>query len=225
VHFGVVDGATGGAHHEPWQRTSSPATGVQSPPMAGDATHFRLDSVSVERSFHHIRGDLARIGCAAYAAELAGALVRDHEPHAALFDLLLEYLARLDAAPALPAELRVFELGALEAAGFQPRLDGCARCGAETGVGERGAAFSPADGGLLCERCGADAVGTTRLSGAAVAALRRFQRAGFGEAWEGISPAVGRELREALGRFVEQLLGHRLQARRFLDEVAAHLGE
>lgn len=190
----------------------------------GDAM-ARLDSVSVERSFHHIRGDLARIGCAAYAAELAGALVRDHEPHAALFDLLLEYLARLDAAPALAAELRVFELGALEAAGFQPRLDGCARCGGEAGAGERGAAFSPADGGLLCERCGADAVGTTRLSGAAVAALRRFQRAGFGEAGEGISPAVGRELREALGRFVEQLLGHRLQARRFLDEVAAHLAE
>ena len=76
----------------------------------GDAM-ARLDSVSVERSFHHIRGDLARIGCAAYAAELAGELVRDHEPHAALFDLLVEYLGRLDAAPARPAELRVFELG------------------------------------------------------------------------------------------------------------------
>jgi DNA repair protein RecO (recombination protein O) len=190
----------------------------------GDAM-ARLDSVSVDRSFHHIRGDLARIGCAAYAAELAGSLVRDHEPHAALFDLLLEYLARLDAAAARPAELRVFELGALEAAGFQPRLDGCARCGAEAGAGEGGAAFSPVDGGLLCERCGAGAVGTTRLSGAAVDALRRFQRSGFQDAGEGMTPVVGRELREALGRFVEQQLGHRLQARRFLDEVVAHLSE
>jgi DNA repair protein RecO (recombination protein O) len=190
----------------------------------GDAM-ARLDSVSVERSFHHIRGDLARIGCAAYAAELAGSLVRDHEPHAPLFDLLVEYLARLDAAPARPAELRVFELGALGAAGFQPRLDGCARCGAEAGAGERGAAFSPTDGGLLCEPCGAGAVGTTRLSGAAVAALRRFQRGRFGDAGEGMTPGVGRELREALGRFVEQLLGHRLQARRFLDEVVADLPE
>jgi DNA repair protein RecO (recombination protein O) len=190
----------------------------------GDAM-ARLDSVSVERSFHHVRGDLARIGCAAYASELAGALVRDHEPHEALFDLLVGYLGRLDAAPALPAELRVFELGALEAAGFQPRLDACARCGQVAGAGGDGAAFSPADGGLLCERCQAGAVGTTRLSGEAVAALRRFQRGGFRAMGEGISPPVGRELREALGRFVEQLIGHRLQARRFLDEVAPLLAD
>ncbi len=190
----------------------------------GDAM-ARLDSVSVDRSFHHIRGDLARIGCAAYAAELSGALVRDHEPHPALFDLLVEYLDRLDAAPARPAGLRVFELGALEAAGFQPRLDGCARCGAAAGAEGRGAAFSPADGGLLCGRCAEGAVGTTRLSAEALAALRRFQADGFGAAEEEMSSATGRELREALGRFVEQLLGHRLQARRFLDEVASQLGD
>jgi DNA repair protein RecO (recombination protein O) len=188
----------------------------------GDAM-ARLDSVSVDRSFHQIRGELARIGCAAYAVELAGALVRDHEPHAALFDLLVEYLGRLDAGPARPVELRVFELVALEASGFQPRLDGCARCGAAAGVEGRGAAFSPSDGGLLCERCQVGAVGTTRLSADSVEALRRLQAGRFGEGGEGISPPVGRELREALGRFVEQVLGHRLQARRFLDEVAAQL--
>ncbi len=190
----------------------------------GDAM-ARLDSVSVERAFPHVRGDLARIGCAAYAAELAGALVRDHEPHAALFDLLVAYLGRLDAAPARPAELRVFELGALDAAGFQPRLDGCARCGEAAGGPEEGeaggAAFSPVDGGLLCGRCQAGAVGLTRLGAGSVAALRRLQQGGFAAAGEGLTPAAGRELREALGRFVEQLIGHRLQARRFLDEVAS----
>jgi DNA repair protein RecO (recombination protein O) len=190
----------------------------------GDAM-ARLDSVSVDRSFHRIRGDLARIGCAAYAAELARELVRDHEPHAALFDLLVEYLGRLDASPARPAELRVFELGALEAAGFQPRLDGCARCAEEAGAGERGAAFSPTDGGLLCERCEVGAVGTVRLSADSVTLLRRLQREGFGGAGEGMPAPAGRELREALGRFVEQVLGHRLLARRFLDEVAPLLAE
>jgi DNA repair protein RecO (recombination protein O) len=190
----------------------------------GDAM-ARLESVSVERSFHQIRGDLARIGCAAYAAELARELVRDHEPHPELFDLLVTYLGRLDAAPARPAELRVFELGALEAAGFQPRLDGCARCGKAAGLGEAGAAFSPADGGLLCDACQQGAVGTTRLSGAAVSALRRLQQGRFEAAGEAMAAATGRELREALGRFVEQLIGHRLQARRFLDEVGPLLAD
>ncbi len=185
----------------------------------------RLESVNVERAFHQIRGDLARIGCAAYAAELARELTRDHQPHAALFDLLVEYLGRLDAAPARPVELRVFELGALEAAGFQPRLDCCSRCGEAAGVGGAGAPFSPTDGGLLCARCGGEAVGTTLLSGSAVAVLRRLQLGGFGAAGEGIPVAVGRELREALGRFVEQQLGHRLKARRFLDEVGPLLSD
>lgn len=189
----------------------------------GDAM-ARLDGVSVERAFSHVRGDLARIGCAAYAAELAGALVRDHEPHPALFDLLVEYLGRLDAAAARPLELRTFELGALEASGFQPRLDGCARCGGEAGSGTGGAAFSPADGGLLCERCQGEAVGATRLSAESVSVLRRLQAGGFAAAGERASPAAGRELREALGRFVEQQLGHRLQSRRFLDEVASPPG-
>src|SRR5262245_38091169 len=44
-----------------------------------------LDSVSALRAFGGIRGDLARIACAGYAAELARELVRDHEPHDDLF--------------------------------------------------------------------------------------------------------------------------------------------
>ena len=40
-----------------------------------------LDAVAVVRGFPALRGDLARIACAAYAAELTRELVRDHEPH------------------------------------------------------------------------------------------------------------------------------------------------
>src|SRR5512142_1063854 len=40
-----------------------------------------LESTAVVRGFGGIRGDLARIACAAYAAELARELVRDHEPN------------------------------------------------------------------------------------------------------------------------------------------------
>ncbi len=59
-----------------------------------------LDSVSAVAAFGGIRGDLARIACASYAAELSRELVRDHEPHDELFELLAAYLAVLDAAPA-----------------------------------------------------------------------------------------------------------------------------
>jgi len=180
---------------------------------------LRLESVSPERSFHAIRGDLARIACAAYAVELARELTRDHEPHDDLFDLLVEYLGRLDEAPAAPAMLRAFELGALAAAGFQPRLDVCARCGAP--LPEAGeVAFSPADGGALCPACAADAgPGRVAVGQAGLAALRRLQSQGLEAGRERLDPVAGRESREALERFLTHLLGHRLHARDFLDEV------
>lgn len=185
---------------------------------------LRLDSVSPERAFHAIRGDLARIACAAYATELAGALVRDHEPHDELFDLLVDYLARLDAAPARPATLRAYELAALAAAGYQPRLDACARCGEPLPDG--GLVFSPEDGGPLCQRCGpAAGPGRLPLSAGGLEALRRLQAGGL-DAGEGpLAGAAGRESREVLERFLTHTLGRRLQARRFLDEVGHLLAE
>lgn len=197
---------------------------------------LRLDSVSPERAFHAIRGDLARIACAAYAVELARELTRDHEPHDELFDLLVDYLSRLDEAPSRPAMLRAFELAALSATGFQPRLDACARCGAALPSGA--VTFSAPDGGPLCQRCatqaepggpggrgGLAAQGRLELGPAGLVALRRLQAGGLAAGVAPLEAGAGRECREALERFLTQTIGHRLQARRFLDEVGHLLAE
>jgi DNA repair protein RecO (recombination protein O) len=184
-----------------------------------------LDSVTVTRAFGAIRADLARIACAGYAVELARELVRDHEPHDDLFDLLERVLAALDAAPARPASLRAFELGALRAAGLMPRLDGCARCGGALGSGTL--RFDPGQGGALCPSCAPSASpGAPSLSPDAAAALLRLQEGGLEAALaEPLAPPAGREARDALTAFVEHHLGRRLAARRFLDEVGPLLGE
>lgn len=185
---------------------------------------MRLDSVAPERAFHAIRGDLARIACAAYATEVARELTRDHEPHDDLFDLLVAYLGLLDEGPARPAALRAYELAALAAAGFQPRLDACARCGAP--LPPDGAPFAPADGGPLCEGCAPQAgPGAFPLSAAGLEALRRLQAGGLAAGAAPLSPGAGREAREVLDRFLAHVIGHRLQARRFLDEVGHLLAE
>jgi DNA repair protein RecO (recombination protein O) len=184
-----------------------------------------LDSVAVVRGFGGIRGDLARIACAGYAAELARELVRDHERNDDLFDLLARCLELLDTGPARPALLRAFELGALRAAGLMPRLDGCAGCGAPLAAG--GLRFDPAAGGAVCPGCArGGAPGMPVLSGAAVAALLRLQEGGLdAAAAEALAPPAGREARDALGAFVEHHLGRRLAARRFLDEIGPLLGD
>lgn len=185
-----------------------------------------LDGVSVLAPFAGIRGDLARIACAAYAAELARELVRDHEPHDELFELLAAYLALLDAAPARPAGLRAFELGALRAAGLAPRLDACARCGGDLAPG-RPVRLDPGHGGILCAGCASLASPAAPSLGAeSAAALARLAEGGLAAAEaEPLRPPAGREARDALAAFVEHHLGRRLAARRFLDEVSAVLGE
>jgi DNA repair protein RecO (recombination protein O) len=179
-----------------------------------------LESASALRAHGGIRSDLARIAVAGYATELSGELVRDAEPHPELYALLADLLGRLDAAPARPATLRAFELGALAAAGFMPRLDRCARCGAELDLA-RPAPLDPAEGGLLCAACEPPGGGgLPSLGPPTVAALRRLQAGGLAAAEEEpLAPPAGREAREALTRFVEYLLGRRLASRKFLDEV------
>ncbi|HYG67020.1 MAG TPA: DNA repair protein RecO [Anaeromyxobacteraceae bacterium] len=180
-----------------------------------------LDAVTPVRAFGGIRGDLARIACAGYAVELARELVREHEPHDELFRLLETYLGELDAAPARPWGLRAFEMGALGAAGFLPRVDACARCGADLPPGDA-LRFDPPKGGVLCDRCAAFAApGWLGLSGDTRAALLGLQAApGAGD------PVVGqaREAREALTRFIEHVLGRPLPSRKFLDEIGPALG-
>lgn len=180
-----------------------------------------LESVAVLRGHGGIRGDLARIACAAYATEVARELVRDHEPHDELFELMVEYLDLVDGAPARPAALRAFELGALHAAGLAPRLDACARCGGPLDPSARAVRFDPGQGGALCTACSAAAgPGATVLSRVAIDALGRLQAGGLAAAAAEPLPApAGRELREALGAFLTHHLGRTLAARRFLDEV------
>ena len=185
-----------------------------------------LDSVTPLDAFGGIRSDLARIACAGYAAELSREVVRDHEPHEDLFDLLAAYLRALDAAPARPAALRAFELGALRAAGLAPRLDACARCGRPPPA-DAAARFDPGQGGILCEACAPSAAPRAPfLSPGAAAALARLSEGGLARAEsEPLPPPFGREARDALTAFLEHHLGRRLRARRFLDEIGPLLGE
>lgn len=179
-----------------------------------------LESAAVLRGHGGIRADLARIACAAYATEVARELVRDHEPHQDLFDLLVAYLDVLDRAPARPAALRAFELGALGAAGLAPRLDACARCGGPLDPAARVLRFDPGQGGVLCPACAPTAApAAPLLSQVAAGALARLQREGLAGGAAPIPGPAARELREALGAFLAHHLGRTLAARRFLDEV------
>jgi DNA repair protein RecO (recombination protein O) len=185
---------------------------------------WTLDSVSVRRGFGSIRQDLARIGCAGYACELARELVREGEAQPELFALVVEYLERLDARPADPTALRAFELRALRAAGVVPRLDACARCGGSFAADAR-LRLDPGEGGALCGRCGPAHARAPIVSAETAAALSRLLEGDFdGAAGVPLPQPSAVEARDALAAYIEHHLGKRLQSRKFLDEIAPMLG-
>ncbi len=129
--------------------------------------------------------DLARLAHAEAALELIDRLVWGEEAHPELYDLLVETLETVTAASeaALPATTIAFMLQVASLMGYRPRLDACAGCGGPLSA-ER--LFSPARGGLLCDRCAAEG-GVIRLSADALA---------------GLSLLLSRPVREA-GEYVE----------------------
>jgi DNA repair protein RecO (recombination protein O) len=114
--------------------------------------------------------DLARLAHAEASLELVDRLVWGEEPHPELFDLLVAALERATVAPVdmLPAVTAAFQLQVASLLGYQPRVDACAQCAGRVS-GRR--LFSPARGGLLCDRCAGSEPGAITLSADALAAL------------------------------------------------------
>jgi DNA repair protein RecO (recombination protein O) len=172
----------------------------------------RLDALEVEDTFHGLRADLGLISRAMYCLELCRELLRDQEPHPALFDALAEYLAGLEKGQRGPTSLIAFELEALAQAGLQPRFDVCCVCGG--GVGER-ALFDPSHGGAVCLSCGPRAQGAVAVQGALCAALAALQAKGRTP----LPPAERQRARELLNLFIAHHLGRKLRSVEFMAQV------
>jgi DNA repair protein RecO (recombination protein O) len=104
------------------------------------------------RPFPRLREDPAALDAAARAADAVLRLFDTNEPHPAVFHLLVNELALLDAdaaAHATRANQLAFRLKLLLAAGLAPQLASCASCGSPDHL----VAFSGAAGGVVCSAC------------------------------------------------------------------------
>ncbi len=172
---------------------------------------WRLDGVDVLDAFPEVRAEIPLIARGAYAVELVRELCRDQQPHPDLFALLCRYLAALARKGAGALVMMRFEMLALAMAGFMPRLDRCARCGAPPqGVLH----FDPEHGGLLCSEC--ETGPGQRISKEAALLLASLQREP--KAVEA-TPPVRAEARGLLTRFVSHHLGHRPKSLEFMREI------
>lgn len=101
------------------------------------------------RSLSGLREKLVRIQAAQYAAEVTSALTEDWDPHASLFDRLLDALATLSDADDAVETTVVFQRDLLTEIGSWPRFDACVQCGRTDNLTH----FSSFEGGLICRHC------------------------------------------------------------------------
>jgi len=172
----------------------------------------RLDGADIQGGYYAVRADLALITRALYAVELARELTRDREPQTELYDLLQDFLSRLDAKQAGPTSLIAFELEALAQAGLMPRFDACALCGREPGPRPR---FDPSHGGAVCEACSARAQGSLAVPPGLFLALAAIQR---GEQLP-MEADLRARARRVLNTFIVHHLGRQLRSVEFMEQL------
>ena len=165
--------------------------------------------------------DLTRLAHAEAALELIDRLVWGEEPHAELYDLLVRALEAVVAAPetALAAITIAFELQVASLLGYRPRLDACAECGSPLSLE---LLFSPARGGMLCDRCAAEG-GVVKLSADALAGLTLLLSRPVGEAGDYVEVKRAGEILRVIEAFLRHHF-HRFQGLRSLELLRALQG-
>ncbi|HWI41784.1 MAG TPA: DNA repair protein RecO [Verrucomicrobiae bacterium] len=169
-----------------------------------------VDGADILSIHSGIRGDLHRIACASYAAELTDVFLPDSLTNPRYYRLLCAYLERLHTAPAQAAERRFFEINLLNILGYRPDLEGCGACGAPLAAGAR---LCGAE--LRCPACGRGGfpVSTPTLSG--LSACLRTGRFGMVELQEGALAEAGR----LLDALVASHAARHLRSLPFLQEM------
>ncbi len=179
-----------------------------------------VSDAAVLNSFDSLRTRLPSITYASYFSELSDRLLEVHDPHKAIFDLLLFCFRYLSSVK--PEHLaRIFELKILAETGLLPALDACLGC---RKMMPNGGFFSVAQGGLFCGVCRVHAPDARMLPTPVLEAMRYYSAHTSEESLR-FCPATGAE--EALGTLMEGFilyrLGDPLRTRRFLSAIEAVL--
>jgi len=165
-----------------------------------------------------LRADLERTGYAAYVVELLDRFVYEEGEHPSLFRLLTQTLTRLDSEPDVWPAVRYYEMRLLDELGFRPQLFNCANCEAE--VLPQDQFFSPAQGGVLCPRCGAGLPGVRAVEVETLKYLRHFQRSSYPLARRA-HPASGtrQAVEELIQAYLTYLLERGLNSPQFIRRI------
>jgi DNA repair protein RecO (recombination protein O) len=172
-------------------------------------------------SYLPLRDDLTRTGYASYVMELLDRFTYEQEGgNPALFNLLVDTLARLCSTAEVWAVVRYYEMRLLDFLGFRPQLFECANC--RNSIQALDQYFSPSAGGVICPNCGGGLPGLWPVSVEVLKYLRHFQRSNYNEAARArVAPVLQKEIETLMQAYFTYLLERGLNTPGFMKRVSA----
>jgi DNA repair protein RecO (recombination protein O) len=182
----------------------------------------RLDQASLIDPFLAMRSETARFALGCYLLELFDRLAPERGVRADMRRLFSFALGALRMVAERTPNLRLrtlIELRALDALGLRPEFSRCVRCGS-TPAGRGPIGFHVAEGGVVCDPCGAKLAGISRVHPGTLRALEQGLRLDFERLDRlALSGPLLAEAHRLLTRFQRFHLGVELRSAPYLDRV------
>jgi DNA repair protein RecO (recombination protein O) len=185
----------------------------------GRSELVQVDHFDIVHPFEGIRGDLRRLGHAAWIVECIGRLTADRDPNTAVYGLLVRALRSVEAGAEPRRAATVFGLRCVDALGHRLRLDACVACGRRPLGAGPAVVIDVEGGGLTCPDCAGRSRGAIRVDAASLGALRRLRALAWPEAMTATLGHAEDQIQEVVELHVASLSGQPPRASRFLREV------
>jgi DNA repair protein RecO (recombination protein O) len=187
--------------------------------------------------YRPLREDLLRGSYAHYLSELIDVFAQEGSEDIALYDLLANGLAWVAETPEPAIAARYFELRLLTLTGYRPQLFRCVRTGEPVNIDTPAAegqtnsssssparspalAFSPSEGGMLCEAAAKQARDTMSVSVNTLRLLRALQTEPFEEvSTRSFTPAALGQAEQVMRRYLTFILERNLRSTHFLRQL------
>ena len=171
------------------------------------------------RNFDAIRKDLKLTAKAAYVLELLDRFTYEEGENRALYNLVVETLARLDDGISPGLVVHYYEVHLMDILGFKPQLQQCVVCGAA--IQPEDQYFSAKLGGVVCPNSLSGDPSAWSVSMNALRYMRFFQRSPWPQVKNRTIPEeVDRELSKLIEKYLTYLLEYSLKTPGFLDAVS-----
>ncbi len=186
--------------------------------MANGRNMDIISQVEVINSFSTLKRDLTGITKGQYLAEIVDGFGAEASPNPSLFQLMINTLQVIEAAPESEMALRYFEYHLLQVSGLMPELYHCVECRDE--LEPNAHRFSPNVGGTLCLECCPDDAHLRPLSLRALKVLRLLDRSQLADACKlTINNNLSAELKSLLFTTVTYWLGKEIRSNSFLERL------